>query len=111
MCLVHSPHQDVKVSSLIPMCVISGKRREVTEECGSHKPTQQCMKAREREKERSSLQSPKYTHDKVQVSDLADSVASSHHFQSHSHRASKEGSDIPDSNYYYTVECARAFRR
>lgn len=49
--LVHSPQLNVNVSSLILMCVISGKRRGVTEESGSHKPTQRCMKARERKKE------------------------------------------------------------
>lgn len=49
--LVHCPQLAVNVSSLILMCVISGKRREVTEESGWHKPTQRCMKACERKKE------------------------------------------------------------
>lgn len=59
------------------MCVISGKPKEVTEECESHKLVQQCLHFAmseiakiEKEKEKSALQSSRYVCDKVQVSGL-----------------------------------------
>lgn len=67
--LAHSLQLDLNVSSVVLMCVISSKQREVTEESGSQK-THVAMYDTLCEIERSSLQSPKYTPDKVQVSEL-----------------------------------------